>query len=190
MPLVFDASNFELSPKWLELLKQIAPQVKRVAVLRGGGSGSIGQLGALQATAPSFGVELHPVEISGAEQLERNIAAFAREPNGGLIGLNSVNAINNRALIVRLAAQHRLPGVYGSRVIAEAGGLASYATAIPELYRQAAGYVDRILRGAKPADLPVQTPTKYELVLNLKTARVLGLTIPPTLLALADEVIE
>jgi putative tryptophan/tyrosine transport system substrate-binding protein len=186
----FDSSNFELSPKWLELLRQLAPQVKRVAVLRGEGSGAVGQLGALQAVAPSFGVELRPVEVSGAEQLERNIAAFAREPNGGLIGLNSVNAVNNRALIVRLAAQHRLPGVYGNRVIAEAGGLASYATSVSELYRQAAGYVDRILKGEKPADLPVQAPTKYELVLNLKTAKALGLTVPPSLLATADEVIE
>jgi putative ABC transport system substrate-binding protein len=189
----FSTTEFGLSPKWLELLKQIAPQVKRVAVLRGAGSGQFGQLGALQAAAPLFGVELRPVELSRAEQaeqVERTIAAFAREPNGGLIGLASANAVTFRALIVRLAAQHRLPGVYGSRLIVEAGGLASYAASSAELYRQAAGYVDRILRGEKPADLPVQTPTKFELVLNLKTAKALGLTLPPTLLTLADEVIE
>jgi putative ABC transport system substrate-binding protein len=186
----FDSSDFGLSPKWLELLKQISPQVKRVAVLRGAGSGQFGMLGALQAAAPTFGVELRPIEVSSAEQLERNIAAFAREPNGGLIGLASGNISNSRTLIVRLAAQHRLPGVYGNRLLVEAGGLASYATDQTELYRQAAGYVDRILKGAKPADLPVQAPTKYELVLNLKTAKALGLTLPPTLLGTADEVIE
>jgi ABC-type uncharacterized transport system substrate-binding protein len=184
------SSEFGLSPKWLELLKQIAPQVKRVAILRGAGSGQFGQLGALQAAAPLFGVELRPVELSGAEQVERNIAAFAREPNGGLIGLASAVVSNNRALIARLAAQHRLPAVYGSRSIVEAGGLASYGPVQAELYRQAAGYVDRILKGEKPADLPVQTPTKYELVINLKASKDLGITLPPTLLAIADEVIE
>jgi putative ABC transport system substrate-binding protein len=186
----FSSAEFGLSPKWLELLKQIAPQVKRVAVLRGTGSGQFGFLGALQAAAPSFGVELRPVEYASAEQIERNLAAFAREPNGGLIGLASANAINNRALIARLSAQFRLPGVYGHRLIVEAGGLASYGPVPAELYRQAAGYVDRILRGEKAADLPVQAPTKYELVINLKTAKALGLEIPPSLLALADEVIE
>jgi putative ABC transport system substrate-binding protein len=186
----FDAADFGLSPKWLELLKQIAPQVKRVAVVRGAGSGQFGQLGALQAAAPSFGVELRPVELGSGEQLERNIAAFAREPNGGLIALSNANAVNKRALIAKLAAQYRLPGVYGSRSIVEAGGLASYGADLAERFRQAAGYVDRILRGAKPADLPVQTPTKYELVINLKTAKALGLAVPPTLLALADDVIE
>jgi putative tryptophan/tyrosine transport system substrate-binding protein len=186
----FDSTDFGLSPKWLELLKQIAPQTKRVAVLRGAGSGQFGQLGALQAAAPSFGVELRPIEYSSAEQIERNIAAFAREPNGGLVGLASAIWVNNRALIAMLAAQHRLPGVYGSRLTVEAGGLASYSPVQAELYRQAAGYVDRILKGAKPADLPVQTPTKYELVINLKAAKALGLTVPPTLLAIADEVIE
>ena len=185
----FGSIEFGLSPKWLELLKQIAPQVKRVAVLRGAGSGQFGQVGALQAAAPSFGVELRPVEVSGAGQTESNIAAFAREPNGGLIGLSSATVANNRALIVRLAAQHRLPAVYGSRLLVEAGGLASYGTAQTELYRQAAGYIDRILKGEKPADLPVQTPTKYELVLNLKTAKALGITFPQSLLAVADEVI-
>jgi putative ABC transport system substrate-binding protein len=186
----FSGSEFGLSPKWLELLKQIAPQVKRVAVLRGSGSGQFGQVGALQAAAPSFGVELRPVEVSGAEQMERNIAAFAREPNGGLIGLASATVANNRALIVRLAAQHRLPAVYGSRLLVEAGGLASYADDPAERYRLAAGYVDRILKGEKPADLPVQYPAKFELVINLKSAKALGLTVPPSLLATADEVIE
>jgi putative ABC transport system substrate-binding protein len=186
----FSSTDFGLSPKWLELLKQIAPQLRRVAVLRGPGSGQFGQLGALQAVAPSFGVELRPIEYSGAEQIERNIAAFAREPNGGLIALASANAVNNRALIARLAAQHRLPAVYGSRLIVEAGGLASYGAVIAELYREAASYVDRILKGEKPAELPVQAPTRFELVINLKTAKALGLTVPPNLLATADEVIE
>jgi len=186
----FDSSEFGLSPKWLELLKQIAPQVKRVAVLRGAGSGQFGQLGALQAAAPAYRVELRPVELASAEQVERNIAAFAREPNGGLIGLASANVVNNRALIARLAVQYRLPAVYESRLIVEAGGLASYGAVQAELYRQSAGYVDRILMGEKPENLPVQQPTKYELLINLKTAKTLGLTVPPTLLAIADEVIE
>jgi putative ABC transport system substrate-binding protein len=158
--------------------------------LRGAGTGQFGQLGALQAAASSFGAELRPVEVGNAEQLDRNIAAFAHEPNGGLIGLASANNINNRALIAGLAAQYRLPAVYASRLIVEAGGLASYGVAQAELFRQAAGYVDRILKGEKPENLPVQQPTRYELVLNLKAAKALGLMLPPTLLALADEVIE
>jgi putative ABC transport system substrate-binding protein len=186
----FSSLEFGLSPKWLELLEQIAPQVKRVAVLRGAGSGQFGLLGALQAAAPTFGVELRPFELASTEQVERSIAAFAREPNGGLIALASAAAVNGRALIVRLAAQYHLPGVYAARSIVEAGGLASYGVVTAELYRQAAGYVDRILRGEKPSDLPVQAATKYELVLNLKTAKALGLAVPPSLLAIADEVIE
>jgi putative ABC transport system substrate-binding protein len=185
----FAASEFGISAKWLELLKQIAPRVTRVAVVRDPtiASGS-GQFGAIQAVAPSFGVEVRPVDARDAQEIERAVTAFAHEPNGGLI--NVAGAIVHRELVITLAARHRLPAVYAFRYYITGGGLISYGPDTVDPYRRAAGYVDRILKGEKPADLPVQAPTKYELVINLKTAKTLGLTVPPMLLARADEVIE
>ena len=183
--------EFGLSGKWLELLKQIAPGVMRAAVIRDPAiSAGLGQWGALQTAAPPLGVELTPVNVRDPGEIERAIAAFARSPNGGLIVTGSAAAAFRRNLIVTLAARHKLPAVYYARHFVVGGGLISYAPDIIEQYRQAAGYVDRILKGEKPADLPVQAPTKYELVINLKTAKALDLEIPPTLLARADEVIE
>jgi putative ABC transport system substrate-binding protein len=183
--------EYGISGKWLELLKEIAPGVTRAAVLRdltiAAGSG---QLGAIQAVAPSFGVELSPFSVRDAGDIERSIVAFTRAPNGGLIVTGSPLALSHRDLIVTLAAEHRLPAVYYDRLFVPAGGLISYGPDILDQYRRAAGYVDRILKGEKPADLPVRAPTKYELVINLKTAKALGLDVPPTLLARADEVIE
>jgi putative ABC transport system substrate-binding protein len=180
-----------MSGKWLELLKEIAPRVTRVAVLRDTAiSVGIGQLGAIQSVASSFGVELSPLGVSDAGEIERAVAAFARSPNGGLIVTGSTLAIVHRELIATLAARHRLPAVYPFRFFVTVGGLISYGPDSIDPYRRAAGYVDRILKGEKPADLPVQAPTKYELVINLKTAKTLGLTVPPTLLARADEVID
>jgi putative ABC transport system substrate-binding protein len=183
--------EYGLSGKWLELLKQIAPRVTRVAVLRDPTIVSgIGQFGAIQSAAPSLGIEASPVNVRDAADIKRDLAAFARSANGGVVVTSSPEAARHRDLIVALAARHRLPTVYASRNFVSAGGLISYGPNIVEQYRQAAGYVDRILKGEKPADLPVQAPTKYELVINLKTARALGLDLPPTLLARADEVIE
>jgi putative ABC transport system substrate-binding protein len=177
--------------KWLELLKEIAPSVTRVAVIRDPSSASgIGQFGAIQAVAPSFGVELHPVDVRDAGEIDRAVAAFARGPHDGLIVTSSTLAVVHRDLIIALAARHRLPAVYSVSRFGADGGLLSYGSDPHDRFRQAAGYVDRILRGEKPADLPVQAPTKYELVINLKTAKALGLDVPPTLLARADEVIE
>jgi ABC-type uncharacterized transport system substrate-binding protein len=187
----FMSFEYNLSGKWLELLKQIAPGVTRVAVLRDVGSSSgFGQLGAIQSAASSFGLELSMVGMSDAGEIERAVTAFARAANGGVIVTGSTPAIIHRELIIALAARHRLPAVYTTRYFATGGGLISYGPDSIDPYRQAAGYVDRILKGEKPADLPVQAPTKYELVINLKTAKALGLTVPPTLLARADEVIE
>jgi putative ABC transport system substrate-binding protein len=187
----FTAFEYGISGKWVELLKEIAPGVTRVAVLRDAASISgIGQLGAIQSVASSFGMELTPVGVSDAGEIERAATAFARASNGGLIVTPVTLAIVHRDLIITLAARHRLPAVYGLRPFVTAGGLISYGQDSIDPYRRAAGYVDRILKGEKPADLPVQAPTKYELVTNLKTARALGLTVPPTLLARADEVIE
>ena len=184
-------NEFGMSVKWLELLKQIAPKVTRAAVLRDPAiSSGIGQFGAIQGVAPSFGVEISPIGVDDAEQIERGITAFAREPNGGLIVLALPATLVHRNLIIKFAAQHRLPAVYYSRLFTAGGGLMSYGSDILDEYRRAAGYVDRILKGEKPADLPVQAPTKYELVINLKTAKALGLQIPDRLLAIADEVIE
>jgi putative tryptophan/tyrosine transport system substrate-binding protein len=187
----FTQFEYGLSGKWLELLKEIAPRVTRVAVLRDvtTASGS-GQLGAMQSVAPSLGVELRPIDMRDAGEIERAITAFARSSNGGLIVSGSTRAAVNRDLIVTLAAQHRLPAVYSQRQFVAGGGLIAYGADIIDEYRRAAGYVDRILKGEKPADLPVQAPTKYELVINLKTAKALDLTVPPSLLARADEVIE
>jgi putative tryptophan/tyrosine transport system substrate-binding protein len=183
--------EYSLSGKWLELLKQIAPGVTRAAVLRDPDIvAGIGQFAIIQSVAPSVGVEVSPINARDAGEIERAITTFARSPNGGLILTASASAVVHRDLIISLAAQHKLPAVYFRRYFVTSGGLASYGADIPDHYRRAAGYVDRILKGEKPADLPVQAPTKYELVINLKTAKALGLDIPPTVLARADEVIE
>ena len=187
----FMTFEYSMSGKWLELLKQIAPGVTRAAVLRDPPSPSgTGQFGVIQAVAPSLRVEVSPVNVRDAGEIERAVAAFARAPNGGLIVTASALATLHRDLIITLAARHKLPAVYFERFFVAAGGLISYGPDFVDQYRRAAGYVDRILKGEKPADLPVQAPTKYELVINLKTAKALGLDVPPTLLARADEVIE
>jgi putative tryptophan/tyrosine transport system substrate-binding protein len=188
----FGASEFSLSGKWLELLKEIAPRVTRVAVIRDpsvpAGSGGFA---AIQTVAPSFGIELTPVGVRDADEIERGITAFARSPNGGLIMVGPPSSVTlHRDLIIRLAAQHRLPAVYGTRFYVANGGLIAYAADPVDQFRRAAGYIDRILKGEKPADLPVQAPTKYELVVNLKTAKAIGLEVPATVLARADEVID
>jgi putative tryptophan/tyrosine transport system substrate-binding protein len=183
--------EYGLSGKWLELLKQIAPGVVRAAVLRDPGVASgIGQFAAVQAVAPSLGVELSPVDARDAPEIERAVTVFARSGNSGLIVTPSPVASRHRELITVLAARHKLPAVYAFRFYVTAGGLISYGPDTIDQYRRAAGYVDRILKGEKPADLPVQAPTKYELVINLKTAKTLGLEIPTAVLARADEVIE
>jgi ABC-type uncharacterized transport system substrate-binding protein len=182
--------EYGIAAKWLELLKEIHPGVKRVTVLRETTVAGIGQLAAMQTAAPSFGVELQPIAVSDAGEIERALADVARAPNGGLIVPLSTSAIAHRELIIALAARHRLPAIYPSRLHAAVGGLISYGPDGVDQYRRVAAYVDRILKGDKPADLPVQAPTKYELVINLKTAKALGLTVPPSLLARADEVIE
>jgi len=187
----FTVFEYGLSPKWLALLKEIAPRVTRAAVLRNPTSApEIGLLGGIQSVASSLRVELSLIDERDTGEIERAVTAFAREPNGGQIVLSSASTLLHRELIVSLAARHRLPAVYTDRVFVAAGGLTSYGPNRIEQYRPAAGYVDRILKGEKPADLPVQAPTKYELVINLKTAKALGLEVPPTLLARADEVIE
>jgi putative ABC transport system substrate-binding protein len=186
----FSLFEFGTSAKWLELLKEISPGLKRVAVLREPTIASIGQLAAMQTAAPSFGMELRPVDVSGAGEIDRGLANFAHEPNGGLIVPLSTSAIIHRALIVALAARLRLPAIYPSRLDAIVGGLISYGPDGLDQYRRVAGYVDRILKGEKPADLPVQAPVKYELVVNLKTAKELGMQLPATIRARADEVIE
>jgi len=186
-----NATEYGISAKWLELLKEIAPGVRRVAVIRDPALAvGAGQFGAMQSVAPSFGVELNPVNVRDAGEIERAIAAFARGSNGGLIVTGSALATVNRNLLITLAARHKLPAVYFARNIVADGGLISYGPDTLDQFRRAAGYVDRILKGEKPADLPVQAPTKYELVINLKTAKALGLEVPPALLARADEVIE
>jgi putative tryptophan/tyrosine transport system substrate-binding protein len=186
-------TNFEyaMGAKWLELLKEIAPLVNRVAVLRDAAlPAGMAQFGAIQAVAPSLGVEVSPIDVSDGSEIERRVAAFARSLNGGLIVTQSALALLHRDLIVALEAQYKLPAVHINRIWAVAGGLASYGSDPTEEFRRAAGYVDRILKGGKPADLPVQAPTKLELIVNLKTAKALGLDVPVTLLARADEVIE
>jgi ABC-type uncharacterized transport system substrate-binding protein len=187
----FTTFEYGLSGKWLELLKQIAPGITRAAVLRDPAIASgIGQFAAVQAMAPSLGVELSPVDARDAPEIERAVTAFARSGNGGLVVTPSPVASRHRDLIITLAARYRLPAVYAWRYYVTDGGLISYGSDSIDQFRRAAGYVDRILKGEKPADLPVQAPTKYELVINLKTAKALGLDVPPTLLARADEVIE
>jgi len=187
----FIAVEYGIGGKWLELLKEIAPTVRRAAVIRDPAiTAGIGMFTAIQSAAPSLGVEASPVNIRDPGEIDRTIAAFARTANGGLIVTASALAYTHRDLFVTLAARHKLPAVYYARPFVAAGGLASYGVDIVDQYRRSAGYIDRILKGERPADLPVQAPTKYELVINLKTAKALGLTVPPTLLARADEVIE
>jgi putative ABC transport system substrate-binding protein len=187
----FTVFEYGMSGKWLELLKQIAPTVTRAAVLRDPTIVSgIGQFAAVQAVAPSLGVDLNAVDVRDADEIERAVTAFARSSNSGLIVTANALATRHRDLIIALAARHKLPAVYSARYFAAAGGLISYGPDFVEQYRQAAGYVDRILKGEKPAEMPVQAPTKYEIVINLKTAKSLGLTVPPSLLARADEMIE
>jgi ABC-type uncharacterized transport system substrate-binding protein len=183
--------EYSLSGKWVELLKQIAPGLTRAAVLWDPAiPPGIGQFAIIQSVAPSAGVDVSPVNVRDASEIERAVAAFARLSNGGLIVTGSALAVVHRDLIVTLAATHKLPAVYFQRQFVDGGGLISYGSNWVDQFRRAAGYVDRILKGEKPADLPVQAPTKYELVINLKTAKALGLTVPTTLLARADEVIE
>jgi putative ABC transport system substrate-binding protein len=183
--------EYSLAGKWPELLREIAPGVKRAAVLRDATiSSGIGQFAVIQAVAPSLGIEVSPINILNAGEIEGSIAAFARLPNGGLILTGSGLGSLHRDLIIKLAAQHKLPAIFPFPFIATVGGLITYGPDLTDQYRRAADYVDRILKGAKPADLPVHAPTKYELVINLKTAKALGLEVPPTLLARADEVIE
>jgi putative ABC transport system substrate-binding protein len=183
--------EFSIGGKWLELLKEIAPALTRVAVLRDAAQGfAITTFAAIQAVAPSLGVEVIPLNMREAGEIEQSVEIFARSPNGGLIPAPSAAAVRHRDLILTLAARHKLPAVYWDRFFVADGGLISYGPDIIGEFQQAAGYVDRILKGEKPADLPVQAPTKYETVLNLKTAKALGLDVPPTVLARADEVIE
>jgi putative ABC transport system substrate-binding protein len=186
-------TNFEYSiaGKWLELLKEIAPGVTRAAVLRESAiAAGPAQFGAIQAVAQSIGVELRPVEVRATDEIERAITAFARGSNNGLIVTGSPAAVVHRQLIVALAARHRLPAVYNTRIFVAGGGLICYGPDFVDQFRRAAGYIDRILKGEKPSELPVQAPTKYELAINLKTAKALGLEVPTSVLARADEVIE
>ena len=183
--------EYSLCGKWLELLKEIAPSVTRAAVLRDSSDpAGVGQFAVIQSAAPGVGVDVSPINLRDAAEIERAVAAFAQTANGGLIVTTSALSVVHRDLIVALAAQHNLPAVYSERFYVAAGGLISYGPNFRDQFRRAAGYVDRILKGEKPVDLPVQAPTKYELVVNLKTAKALGLTIPPTVLGRADEVIE
>ena len=187
----FMSYEFSIAGKWLELLKQIAPGVTRVAVLRDATLAvAMSLFAAIQAVAPSLGVEVIPVNMRNVGEIEQSVETFARSPNGGLIPVGSAAVVFHRELILTLAARHKLPAIYWERFFVTAGGLMSYGPDLVDQFRRAAGYVDRILKGEKPTDLPVQAPTNYELVINLKTAKALGLEVPPTLLARADEVIE
>jgi ABC-type uncharacterized transport system substrate-binding protein len=187
----FSIFDYNIAGKWLELLKQIAPGVTRVAVIRDHATPQgIGQFSAVHAVAPALGLDVSPINASEPSEVERAIAAFAHTPNSGLIVSGSNFAITHRELVIKLAGQHKLPAVYPLRFFVAAGGLISYGPDAIDPHRRAASYIDRILKGEKPADLPVQAPTKYELVINLKTAKALGLTVPQSLLARADEVIE
>jgi ABC-type uncharacterized transport system substrate-binding protein len=183
--------EYATGAKWLELLRQIAPGVTRAAVLRDPAiTAGIGYFGAIQAVAPSLGVDVAPVNVRDASEIEREVTAFARSSNCGLVVTGSALAVFHKGLIISLAARHKLPAVYFERLFVVAGGLISYGPNVVDQYRRAAGYVDRILKGEKPSDLPVQQPTKFEIVINLKTAKALGLDVPATVLARADEVIE
>jgi putative ABC transport system substrate-binding protein len=183
--------EYSLSAKWLELLKQLVPTVTQAAILRDPTiTAGIGQFAVIQTAASSLGMEVTPVSTTVAGEIERGLSEFARGANGGLVVTAAASAIAHRELIVSLAARYKLPAVYSARDYISSGGLISYAADFVDAYRRAAGYVDRILRGAKPADLPVRAPTRYELVINLKTAKALGLELPASVLARADEVIE
>jgi putative ABC transport system substrate-binding protein len=187
----FTLYEFGIGGKWLELLKEIVPQLTRAAVIRDPAlSSGVGQFGAIQSVAPSLGVELTPIGVRDGGEIERALTAFARSSNGGLIVTGSPLASIHRDLIVKLAAGQKLPAIYYERIFVRAGGLISYGSNLVDQYRQSASYVDRILKGEKLSNLPVQNPTKYELVINLKTAKALGLDLPASVLALADEVIE
>jgi len=187
----FTTMEYGSSGKYLELLKEIAPRMVRAAILRDATTPQgIGQFGAIQAVAPSLGVEVRPIDVHDAAEIERAVTTFARSANGGLIVTGSAMTALHRGLIITLAAQHKLPALHWERFFVIDGGLISYGPDSIDPHRRAAGYVDRILKGEKPADMPVQAPTKYQLVINLKTAKALGLTVPPALLAQADEVIE
>ena len=187
----FSLFEYTLSGKWLELLKEIAPGVTRAAVLRDASVGSgVGQYAIIQAVAPSLGVELRPIDVRDPGEIERAVVTFAQLPSGGLVIVGSPGALVHRDLIITLAAHHQLPAVYPLPYFAHSGGLIAYGPDSVSPYRRAAGYVDRILKGEKPADLPVQAPTKYELVINLKTAKALGLSVPQSLLSRANEMIE
>jgi ABC-type uncharacterized transport system substrate-binding protein len=187
----FTSWEFSMGAKWLELLKQLAPGLTRVAVLRDASQGfAVSQFVAIQTMAPSLGVEVIPVNMRDPAEIEQSVDAFARAPNGGLIPIPSATAVRHRDLILTLAAGRKLPAVYWERFFVAAGGLISYGPDLVDQFRQGANYIDRILKGDKPADLPVQAPTKYETVLNLKTAKALGLDAPASVLARADEVIE
>ena len=186
----FMTFEYSLSGKWLEILKRIAPNVTRAAVLRDPSSAGIGQFAVIQSVAPSLGIDVSPINERDADGIERSIADYARSPNGGLVVTASSFTAAHHNLIVTLAARYKLPAIYPFRFLLGSSGLISYGPDLVEQYRHAASYVDRILKGEKPADLPVQAPTKYELVINLKTAKALGLTVPPSLLATANAVIE
>jgi putative ABC transport system substrate-binding protein len=187
----FMGSEYSMGGKWLELLKEIAPNVTRVAVLRDSAiPAQTAQFGGIQAVAPMLRVEVIPVNMGNAGEIEQSVETFARAPNGGLIATAGAAAVRHRDLIITLAARHKLPAVYWERFFVAGGGLISYGADFVDNYRRAAGYVDRILKGEKPADMPVQAPTKFETVINLKTAKALGLTMPPAVLTRADEVIE
>jgi ABC-type uncharacterized transport system substrate-binding protein len=187
----FMVNDYSISGKWLELLQQIAPSVKRVAVLRDPTQGSgTSEFAVIQAMAPSLRVEVNAVNVRDPAEIERAVADFGGASNGGLIVTSGGSAISHRDLIIHLAAQHKLPAIYFEHLFVAAGGLMSYGASEVDQYRRAASYVDRILKGEKPAELPVQAPTKYELAINLKTAKALGLTVPPSLLTTADDVIE
>ena len=183
--------EYSLCGKWLELLKEIAPGVTRAAVLRDATiTAGIAQFAVIQSVAPSVGIDVSPLNMRDAAEVERAVAAFARSANGGLVLTASPLSVFHRDLIITLAARYKLPAVYDSRIYVAAGGLVSYGPNFADQFRRAAGYIDRILKGAKPADLPVQAPSKYELIINLKTAKALGLTVPQSILARADEVVE
>jgi putative ABC transport system substrate-binding protein len=183
--------EYSLCTKWLDMLKEITPSVTRAAVLRDPTDPSgIGQFAVIQSVAPALGVDVSPINLRDAAEIERKVAAFAQTANGGLIVTTSALSVFHRDLIIALAASHRLPAVYPLGIFATDGGLVAYGPAVVDQFRQAASYVDRILKGEKPADLPVQAPTKYELAINLKTAKALGLALPPSLLATADKVFE
>jgi len=183
--------EYSLSGKWVELIKQLAPGTTRAAILRDPTiTSGIGQFAVIQSVAPSARIEVTPIDVRDAGGMERRLAAFARQPHGAMIATASASVVAQRDLVIALAARYRLPAIYHRRAFPAAGGLMSYGPNLFEQFRQAGGYVGRILKGEKPADLPVQAPTKYELVINLKTAKALGLTVPPSLLAIADEVVE